>query len=1084
MKKLLFALALIASSMTVKAASEEARLLRFPTVGGDKIVFTYAGNLYSVDIDGGAAVKLTSHVGYESFPKISPDGKTIAFTGQYDGNTEVYTIPVTGGEPKRLTYSGLVGRDQVGERMGPNNIVMGWTPDGKQIIYRSKQHTFSGLRGSLKKVAVGGGVSETIPTSEGGFCSYSPDGKKLAMNRMFREFRTWKYYRGGQADEIWVNTVGTTKLEKITDNDAQDIFPMWAGNEIYYMSDRDRTMNLFAYNTKTKETRKVTDFTEYDCKFPSHSQDWIVFENGGYIYKYDVRKGGEPQKLSITLADDNIYSRSEFRNISTLSSYDLSPDGKRLIATVRGDLYSIPAEQGPVYSLSYSPESHEREATWSPDGKYHAWLSDKSGEYQVYLAPSDDFSAAKAVTSFDSGYLSNLYWNPDGKKLYFTTGRRDVWEYNVESAKLEKILQSKLGSYSALQFTADGSWAAYTTSLANDYSAVFLFDVAKRKSYQVTDRWYNSSSPVISPDGKYLYFRSSRQFRSQYSAVEWNTSYNVSDYLFVVTLAADTPNPMTAKSDEYNAAKAAASPAGKTDAKAQAAPVKVDIEGIGQRITPLPVAAGSNYPVYADATKLYFRSLSGGGMGPRGGSAAGLKVFDVTTGKVSDGPAYSPMALTADGKKALIRDAGSYKVVNFGSPAGKAGAVPVDEIDMVVDHEKEWKQIFDESWRITRDGFYVENMHGADWDAVYAKYSQLLPYVKHREDLSYLIGEMIGELNVGHAYITSGETPAIPRIATGLLGAEYSRDARTGAFRIEKIFRGASWDETLISPLAQPGVDAKVGQYITAINNIPSEALSEPGQALVGKAGKTVAVTLADNAAGKNARVVYVKPVSDESNLAYYEWVQTNIEKVEKMSGGQIGYIHIPDMSTEGLDMFTKLYYAQLDKKALIIDDRMNGGGNVSPMILERLQREVYRVSMYRNGANKPVPNEAFYGPMVCLIDKYSSSDGDLFPYGFRKLGLGKLIGMRSWGGIVGISGSKRFVDGQDMRTPFFTSYSTEGEWIIEGHGVDPDIEVDINPFEDYLGKDAQLEKAVEVLKEELKSWKPLPGTPADPVKN
>lgn len=1090
MKKLLFALALIASSMSLKAASEEARLLRFPTVGGDKIVFTYAGNLYSVGIDGGAAVKLSSHVGYESFPKISPDGKTIAFTGQYDGNTEVYTIPVTGGEPVRLTYSGLVSRDQVGERMGPNNIVMGWTPDGKQIIYRSKQHTFSGLRGSLKKVAVGGGVSETIPTSEGGFCSYSPDGKKLAMNRMFREFRTWKYYRGGQADEIWVNTVGTTKIEKITDNDAQDIFPMWVGNVIYYMSDRDRTMNLFAYDTKTKQTRKVTNFTEYDCKFPSHSQDWIVFENGGYIYKYDVKAGGEPEKVKITLADDNIYSRSEFRNISALSSYSLSPDGKRIFATVRGDLYSIPAEQGPVYSLSYSPESHEREATWSPDGKYYAWLSDKSGEYQVYLAPSDNFSAAKAVTSFDSGYLSNLYWNPDGKKLYFTTGRRDVWEYNVETSKLEKILQSQQGSYSALQFTSDGTWAAYTTSLANDYSAVFLLDVAKRKSYQVTDRWYNSSSPVISPDGKYLYFRSSRQFRSQYSAVEWNASYNVSDYLFVVTLAADTPNPMTAKSDEYSAAKTESSPAKgkgpKPEAKAQPAPVKVDIEGIGQRITPLPVAAGNNFPVYADETKLYFRSMSGGPMigGPRGGGAAGLKVFDVTTGKVSDGPSYTPMDITADGKKVLVRDGGNYKVVDFGRPAANVAAIPVDEIDMIVDHEKEWKQIFDESWRITRDGFYVENMHGADWDAVYEKYSQLLPYVKHREDLSYIIGEMIGELNVGHAYITSGETPEIPRIATGLLGAEYSQDARTGAFRIEKIFRGASWDESLISPLAQPGVEAKVGQYITAINNIPASALSEPGQALVGKAGKTVAVTLADNAAGKNARTVYVKPVSDESNLAYYEWVQTNIEKVDKMSGGQIGYIHIPDMSTEGLDMFTKLYYAQLDKKALIIDDRMNGGGNVSPMILERLQREVYRVSMYRNGANKPVPNEAFYGPMVCLIDKYSSSDGDLFPYGFRKLGLGKLIGKRSWGGIVGISGSKRFVDGQDMRTPFFTSYSTEGEWIIEGHGVDPDIDIDINPFEDYLGKDAQLEKAVEVLKEELKSWKPLPGTPADPVKN
>ena len=343
---------------------------------------------------------------------------------------------------------------------------------------------------------------------------------------------------------------------------------------------------------------------------------------------------------------------------------------------------------------------------------------------------------------------------------------------------------------------------------------------------------------------------------------------------------------------------------------------------------------------------------------------------------------------------------------------------------------------------------------------------------------------MLGELNVGHAYITSGEKPEIPRIATGLLGARYSKDRRTGAFKIEKIFNGATWDKNLRSPLTEPGTDVKVGDYLTEIDGIPASELKDPGEALVGRANRVVALKVASSASGKNERTVYVRTIADESKLAYYEWVQRNIDIVDKLSGGEIGYIHIPDMSSEGLDMFTKMYYKQLDKKALIIDDRMNGGGNVSPMILERLQREVYRISMYRNGANEPVPNEAFYGPKVCLIDKYSSSDGDLFPYGFRKLGLGKLIGTRSWGGIVGISGSKNFVDGQDMRTPFFTSYSTEGEWIIEGHGVDPDIVVDINPFDDYNGKDAQLEKAVEVLKAELKNFKPLPPTPADPVKN
>ena len=1086
MKRLLFALAVasLSMSLTAGAAQNEARLLRFPAVGGDKIVFTYAGNLYSVGIDGGTAVKLTSDVGYECFPKISPDGRTIAFTGQYDGNTEVYTMPVTGGEPRRITYSALVDRDKVGERMGPNNIVMGWTPDGSQIVYRSKQYCFSGLRGNLCKVSAEGGTPEIIPTSEGGFCSYSPDGSKLAMNRMFREFRTWKYYRGGQADDIWINTDGTTKLEKITDNDAQDIFPMWIGDEIYYLSDRDRTMNLFVYDTKSRQTRKVTDFTEYDCKFPSCSQDWIVFENGGYIYKYDVRKGGKAEKVSISLADDDIYSRTEYRKVGgSLSSVSLSPDGKRILAVARGDIFSLPAEKGPVYNISRSPQSHERDADWSPDGSRIAWVSDISGEYQIYTAPADNMTEAKCMTSFKDGYPDLLDWSSDGDKLYFGTEKRDIYELDVNTGKLDRILVSDLSGFRSFTLSPDGSWAAYTTALPNRVSAVYLYDIKARKSHQVTDRWYDAAAPMFSKDGKYLFFTSSRDFRAQYSSVEWNAGYGVYDYVFILPLSAGTPNPLTLSSDESSTDKPVAeSPAkagkknGKTAKETVASGMKVDLEGIGQRITALPLPAGRYRLHLSKEDKLYYTSLSGG--------SRGMKILDLNTLKTSDGPAETPVVITPDAKKALVRDGGSFKVVDFGSPAGKAAAVPTDEMDMMIDHKAEWKQIFDESWRITRDNFYVENMHGTDWNHIHDKYGQMLPYVNHRDDLTYLIGEMIGELNVGHAYITSGESPEIPRIKTGLLGAQYSRDTATGAFRIEKIFRGADWDASLRCPLREPGVNAKVGEYIVEVNGIPASELTDIGQALIGKVGMTVSVKIASSASGADSRTVYLKPVGDESQLAYYEWVQNNIEKVDRLSGGEIGYIHIPDMSVEGLDMFTKLFYTQLDKKALIIDDRMNGGGNVSPMILERLQREVYRMSMYRNGSNLPVPNEAFYGPKVCLIDKYSSSDGDLFPYGFRKLGLGKLIGKRSWGGIVGISGSRQFVDGQDMRTPFFTSYSTDGEWIIEGHGVDPDIEVDINPFEDYLGKDAQLEKAVEVLKEEMKNYKPLPPTPAAPVKN
>ena len=1120
MKRILVAIITLAASLPLLAApaADEARLLRFPSVGGGKIVFCYAGNLYSVGIDGGRAVKLTSDVGYECFPKISPDGKTVAFTAQYDGNTEVYTIPITGGEPRRLTYSALVERDKVGERMGPNNIVMGWTPDGKQIVYRSKQWCFSGLRGQLCKVDAEGGLPELIPTTEGGFCSYSPDGKKLAMNRMFREFRTWKYYRGGQADDIWINTVGTTKLEKITDNDAQDIFPMWIGDEIYYLSDRDRTMNLFVYDTRSKQSRKVTAFTEYDCKFPAHSADgYVVFENGGYIYKYDVRKGAA-EKVNIQLADDDVWSRTEYRtgNNLSISGYSLSPDGKRVLMVARGDIFSLPAEKGPVVNISRSPGAHEREAEWSPDGSRIAWISDASGEYQIYTAPADKMTEATCLTDFKEGYPSNLQWSPDGKKLYFSTLHWDVCELDVASKAVTRIVVGENAAIRSFVLSPDGAWAAYTTSMPNFLSAVYLFDIKARKSYQVTDRWYDASSPLFSRDGKYLFFTSSREFRSQYSDVEWNASYNVSDYVFVLPLAKNTPNPMVLGNDEYDGkgnAPAGSRPAGPAGPGAPPAPAgpgaapsagpapapvtKVDIDGIGQRITALPLPAGRYRLLLADGGKLYYSSFGGfpggpmpggpmpGGPGAPGGrGGASVKTLDLQTLQTGDGPADMPLVLTPDAKKALVRSDGQYKVVPFGGGPARGGSVPTGEMDMMIDHETEWAQIFDESWRITRDNFYVENMHGVDWDHMREKYGQMLPYVKHRDDLTYLIGEMIGELNIGHAYITSGESPDIPRIATGLLGAQYSKDSRTGAFKIEKIFRGADWDATLRCPLRTPGVDAKVGDYIVEVNGTPAKDLVDPGQALIGKAGKTVSLKIASNASGKDARTVYLKPVADESSLAYYDWVQNNIEKVDKLSGGEIGYIHIPDMSTEGLDMFTKLFYTQLDKKALIVDDRMNGGGNVSPMILERLQREVYRVNMYRNGGNQPVPNETFYGPKVCLIDKYSSSDGDLFPYGFRQLGLGKLIGTRSWGGIVGISGSRQFVDGQDMRTPFFTSYSTEGEWIIEGHGVDPDIVVDINPFEDWLGKDAQLEKAVEYLKGELKNYKPLPGTPAAPDKS
>ena len=1065
-----FAITAILALLPVLASADgqEARLLRFPSVGGDRIAFTYAGDLYTVPVNGGTATRLTSDEGFEIFSRFSPDGRTIAFTAQYDGNTEVYTIPAEGGVPRRITYTSSVARDDIGDRVGPNNIVMGWTPDGRSIIYRSRWYAFSSLRGLLFTVPAEGGEPVQIPTTEGSFCSYSPDGTRLALNRMYREFRTWKYYRGGQADDIWINTVGTTSLENITDNDAQDVFPMWIGDRIYFLSDRDSIMNLFCYDTATRNTEKLTDFTEYDCKFPSFSQDWIVFENGGYIYRYSV-KDGSCSKVTVYLNDEGILARDVMKTWDNApgrrSTFSLSPDGSRVLTTFRGDVFSVPAAEGAVYNFTRTPGAHDREAVWSPDGQWIAWLSDESGEYQVYVMPYDDPRERICLTSFENGYPSSLTWDPGSQKLYFTTEKNQLLSVDIRTKKLRTVFEGRWGGVRGFDFSADGGWLAYCAPVESGASVIFLMDLATGESTPVTSSWYNSSAPLFSEDGCYLFFTSARDLRAVYSAVEWNAAYSLGSYLFALPLTREAADPTIIRGDEYEPEEETAV------SSAADGPRRIDFDGIVERAVALPVEGRYLRPLAAWDGALYYRSSDG----VRKISLDDLKVSDVTK--------YGVLALTPDHSRALVSDKGTYYVVSTsGYKADRP--VPMGDIRLTVDYRKEWKQIYDETWRVYRDYFYVDNMVGRDWDRIHAKYAVMLPYVRYRQDLTYLIGEMISELNTGHCYVTTGETPAAEKLPVGLLGARIAKD-ETGYFRINRIFAGVTWGDARRSPLGEPGLNVHEGDYILAVNGVPASELGTVYEALVGRVGVTTALLVNSSASVDGARTVYVDPIADETQLAYYDWVQNNIRKVDEASDGRIGYIHIPDMSVAGLDEFTRLFYSQLDKEALIIDDRMNGGGNVSPMILERLQREVYRMTMARNGSERPgtIPESAHYGPKVCLIDKYSSSDGDLFPYGFRRLGIGKLIGTRTWGGIVGISGSKPYLDGQDVRTPFFTSYSTDGSWIIENHGVDPDIECDLNPFEDYLGRDAQLDKAVEVLLEELRGREALPGVPEAPVR-
>ena len=1086
------------------ADNGEARLLRFPATNGSEIVFSYAGDLWSVPATGGEARRLTSHIGYEAFAHFSPDGKTIAFTAEYDGNREVYRMPAGGGEPVRLTWTATNERDDMGDRMGPNNIVMGWCPDGKTIIYRNR--ISDGFPGKLWTVSMEGGMPTEVPLPEGGWCSFSPDGKLMAYNRVMREFRTWKYYRGGMADDIWIWNKKAGKIENITSNIAQDIFPMWIGDEIFFASDRDMIMNIFVYNTKTKTTEKVTNFDLYDVKFPTSDGKSIVFENGGFIYRLDpaTRKY---EQVHITLAGDDVYSRTERRTLDkNITSASLSPAGDRVAVTARGEVFDVPAGRGVTRNLTRSAGSNDRGADWSPDGKWIAWIGDITGETEVYLYEVEKGGEARALTSGNDTYIRSLQWSPDSKHILYTDRENRIVEIEVPSGKKRIVMTNPESEFRTVVYSPDSKWIAYTKPAKNEMNVIYVYNMESGKEYPVTERWYNSGSPTFSDDGKYLVFSADRDINPQYGRVEWNYILGNMSGIYITMLAADTPSPLLPKDGapaadnsfrprpgggmmppfgdaEYPAFddKGAKKPAGKPDVKGgKPAPadakedekdkkveVKIDPDGLAYRTIKVPVAGASGWgSIYCDGKKIWYPS------------GRGTRVFDFETGKDDECTDNSVLYRFGDKKAILFKGRREFSIAAI---APKMTGEKVDLSDMVteIDYSKEWPQIFDEVWRAFRDGYYVKNMHGRNWQKVKEKYEVLLPYVKTRLDLNYVIGEMISELASGHAYVNPGEYPKAEKIPMGLLGAEFSRD-KSGFFKIDRILQGAPYDEKLRSPFTEPGIGVKEGQYITAIDGVPTNTVTNIFQLLVGKAGVLTELTVSDKPAAGGKKVV-VKPISDEYPLYHYEWVQKNIRTCDELSKGKIGYIYIPDMGPEGLSEFARYYYPQLDKEALIIDDRANGGGNVSPMIIERLQREVYRMTMRRGSTlTGTEPEGTHTGPKVLLIDKYSASDGDLFPWSFKANNLGTIVGTRTWGGIVGISGSLPYMDGTDVRVPFFTNYDAKtGHWIVENHGVDPDILIDNDPVKEFAGEDQQLLKAIEVALGQLKDRKPLPGIPA-----
>ncbi len=1086
-------------------SQDEGRLLRFPALSKDSIAFVYGGDIWIIPRSGGVARQLTTDSGIEWFPRFSPGGDLLAFTGEYDGNRDVYVIPSSGGEPKRLTWWRDVG--QQNERAGPNNEVLGWTRDGRRVLFRSRHQAWESRAGRHYTVGLEGGPPEPLIIPEGGLASFSPDGGKLVYNRIFRNFRTWKRYRGGMTQNLWIYDLKANTLEKLTENDSTSTDPMWVGDKVYCTSDREHTANIFEIDVKTRQARKLTDFKEYDVRWASDGPGGIVYENGGYIHLLDLATG-KSSRIVIRIPGDRRFTRPEYVTPGGMvTSYALGPEGKRAVLAARGDVFTVPAEKGNTRNLTGTPGAHERDASWSPDGRFIAYLSDETGEYEIWLAAQDGKAKPTRLTTDGEVYRFAPAWSPDSKKLAFADKDLKLYVLDVDSRKLTLADQAKYWEITDYVWSPDSRWLAYSKQNLDGARQVHLYSLESSKVTRVTSELTHSQDPAFDPKGRYLYFVSSRDLNAALGFADLSYVYLQTNRLYALTLRADLASPFAPESDEVKPdgekkegekkeGEKKESEAGKDDAakkdegaKKPVEPLKIDLDGIEQRIVGFPIEPG-DYDTPRVAGDLVFymtrpeARLTGGPEPP----SSSLKVFDMEKRKETvllagiDGYDLSP-----DGSKLIYAAGDKYGIVDAKAASAKVGDGPLalGGLQMKVDHRAEWRQIFDEAWRLERDFFYAPNMHGVDWKQMKEKYGALVPYVAHRSDLTYILGELIGELNAGHTYVGGGEAPRAKNVPLALLGVDYELDAASGRYRISRVLEGQNWNQKRRSPLTEPGSVVPKESYILRIDGADLKLPLTPDELLENKADRSVTLLVNDRPSEEGAREVTVKPIADEEDLRYYDRIEANRRKVEAATGSRVAYLHIPDMGGDGLNEFVRQFYPQIRKEGLIVDVRNNGGGFVSEMILERLRRVLAGMGSSRNAGDYTYPSQVFYGPMVCLINHYSASDGDIFPYYFKKYGLGPLIGTRTWGGVVGIRGGHGLIDGGYVTMPEFGNFDMESRWSIEGHGVDPDIEVDNRDDLVVQGRDPQLEKGIDVVMEQIrKNSRKLPPRPPYPMKN